>query len=186
MAPKTTSAPSSPNARSPAAPAAIAVVTAAMPSCRCSRPVTGTTSRFGTISVPDWPPLVPKPSPTFHSSSASAAPQPDLRTVARPYAVETVLISRCQISPPPPLAVGHLQSARGYAGITEPLFKLLINNDNGGPGGRTKTFDSISFFVGKNHKPSRIVPYAPRPMFGQSAGARHSRFFLSVLFQEAS
>src|SRR5438445_6182540 len=68
----------------------------------------------------------------------------------------------------------------------EPLFKLLINNDNGGPGGRTKTFDSISFFVGKNHKPSRIVPYAPRPMFGQSAGARHSRFFLSVLFQEAS
>jgi hypothetical protein len=35
----------------------------------------------------------------------------------------------------------------------------LKNNDNGGPGGRIQIIDFIGFFVGKNQKPSRIVPY---------------------------
>ncbi|MER8481749.1 hypothetical protein [Mesorhizobium sp. M1322] len=37
--------------------------------------------------------------------------------------------------------------------------KLLILNDNGGPGGRIQTIDFIAFFVGLNRKSSRIVSY---------------------------
>ncbi|RWG87391.1 MAG: hypothetical protein EOQ69_04145 [Mesorhizobium sp.] len=40
-------------------------------------------------------------------------------------------------------------------------YKALINNDNGGPGGRSKFIDFTSFFAGQNRKRSRTIPYHP-------------------------
>jgi hypothetical protein len=37
--------------------------------------------------------------------------------------------------------------------------KSMAERANGGPGGRVKIVDFIDFFVGKNQKSSRIVPF---------------------------
>jgi hypothetical protein len=53
----------------------------------------------------------------------------------------------------------------------EPPHKALINNDNGGPGGRIQTIDFIVFFVGLNQISSRIIPYGSAACHGPKSPA---------------
>jgi len=83
--PRTTCAPWSPAASSPAAPAPTPAAPVATPSSDCSRPAPSSASASGSISAPASAPRARPPFPTSTTSSA----RPLSRSVARPFAPVT-------------------------------------------------------------------------------------------------